>query len=256
MLFIAGLWPFNFTEKNNLAISAAGGLEIARHGTAYAAVPAGKLQGLKQFAIYFDLATSSDEQGSLAKIFGSIISQGDKNFFLAQWKDGIELNIRTDRSMGGMKFGADGVLVKEERRACLIIYDGLKILLYAGGELIRRDNRGPLSFSNWSQDYPLVVGTDAGGRSQWKGTIYELAIYDRALTSDEVKGLSRQSSPSSLSGRNKAGTRDEGVGTSAAERQERKSRQPTADSRQERQSTARQPTIPLCPPLRKGEVEE
>ena len=47
-----------------------------------------------------------------------------------------------------------------------------------------------MSFSNWSQEYPLVVGTDAEGRSQWKGVLYEAAIYDRALTSDEVKRLS------------------------------------------------------------------
>ena len=223
ILFVIGLWPFNFTEKNNAVISSTGGLEIARHGTAYTALPAGKLQDLKQFAILVDLTTTSDGLDSLGKIFGYLISQEAENFFLAQWKDGMELRVRTERNAGGMIFGADGVLKKEERAACLIVYDGLKMHIYKNGKLIRRDNRGPLSFSNWSREYPLVLGTDANGRSQWKGVLYEAAIYDRALTSDEVMRLSSPSSLSGLSGH-------------AAERQERRSRQPITDSRQQQAS--------------------
>ena len=142
LLFIVGLWPFNFTEKNNAVISPTGGLEIARHGTAYTALPAGKLQDLKQFAILIDLTTSSDGLGSLEKIFGYFISQEVENFFLGQWKDGMELHVRTERNVGGMIFGSDGVLKKEERATCLIMYDGLKMHIYKNGKLIRRDNRG------------------------------------------------------------------------------------------------------------------
>ena len=106
---------------------------------------------------------------------------------MAQWKDGLELRVRTERNAAGMIFGADGVLEKEKRAACLIVYDGQKMHLYANGALVRRDNRGSLSFSNWARDYPLVVGTDAGGRSQWKGTIYEIAVFDRDMTPGEVQ---------------------------------------------------------------------
>jgi hypothetical protein len=187
LLFLIGFWPFNFTEKNNAVISPSGGLEIARHGTAYTALAAGKFQDLKQFAIHIDLTTSSDGQDSLAKIFGTFINQGDKNFFVGQWKDGIELHVRTERNPGGMIYGEDGVLEKEKRTSCLIMYDGQKMHLYANGALIRRDNRGSISFGNWSSDYPLVLGTDATGRAQWKGTIYEVAIFDRALSPDEIR---------------------------------------------------------------------
>ena len=219
MLFIAGLWPFNFTEKNEARISPEGGLNIARHGTAYTALPAGKLQGLKQFAIHIDLVTLSDGLDSLEKIFGYLISQEAENFFLAQWKDGLELRVRNERNAAGMIFGADGVFEKDRRTSCLIVYDGQKLSLYKNGTLLRRDTRGPLSFSNWSRDYPLAVGTDAGGRSQWRGTVHEIAVFDRTLTSDEAMRLSGSSS---LSGGKRAGTRDEGVGTSAAGRQGKK----------------------------------
>jgi hypothetical protein len=190
LLFLAGLWPFNFTERNNASFNQEGGLLLARHGTGYTASSAGKLQDLKPFAIRIDLATSSDGQDSLAKIFGSFISQADQNFFLAQWKDGLELRVRTERNAAGMIFGADGVLGKGKRTVCLIIYDGQKMHLYENGQLVRKDNRGPLSFSNWSREYPLVVGSDANGRLQWKGTLFEVAIYDRTLTQNEVLHLS------------------------------------------------------------------
>jgi hypothetical protein len=185
---IFGLWPFNFSEKNEARIRPEGGLSIARHGTAYTSASADKLHDLKQFSIYVDLTTSSDGLGSLEKIFGHFIGQEDENFFLAQWKDGLELRVRTERNAGGMIFGEDGIFKKEERVACLIIYDGLKMHLYKNGSISRRDNRGPLSFSNWDKAYPLVVGTDAGGRSQWRGVLYEVAIYDRAITPAEVQG--------------------------------------------------------------------
>ena len=224
LLILVGLWPFNFTEKNNAVISPTGGLEIARHGTAYTALPAGKLQDLKQFAILIDLTTASDGLDSLGKIFGYLISQEAENFFLAQWKDGMEFRVRTERNAGGMIFGADGILKKEERAECLIIYDGLKMHIYKNGILIRRDNRGPLSFSNWSREYPLVVGTDANGRSQWKGVLYEAAIFDRSLSQEEVKSLS-------------------GLSGHAAERQGKTadSRQPTVDRKKENYEIAAHP---------------
>lgn len=211
-------------------------MEIARHGTAYTALPAGKLQDLKQFAILVDLTTSSDGLDSLGKIFGCLISQEAENFFLAQWKDGMELRVRTERNAGGMIFGTDGVLKKEERAACLIVYDGLKMHIYKNGKLIRRDNRGPLSFSNWSREYPLVLGTDATGRSQWRGNLYEVAIYDRVLTSQEVLLLSDVTK----------GYRLQATG----DRKDKESSDSGADSRQ--QQATRQENPPVSPFMKGG----
>lgn len=189
MLFIAGLWPFNFTEKNNAAISAAGGLEIARHGTAYTALPAGKLQGLKQFAIYLDVTTSSDGLSAFEKIFSYAINQEEMNFLLGQWRDGFIPVLRTEQKLQGIKLGVKDALKKDERTQFLINCDGMRLFLYRDG--IRKNYRevGTLSFSNWNRTYPLVVGTDAVGRAQWQGTIYVIAIYDRALSPKEISAV-------------------------------------------------------------------
>ena len=235
---VAGLWPFNFSEKNEVWISPEGGLNIARHGTAYTALPPVKLQDLKQFAILIDISTSSDGLDSLEKIFGYFISQEAENFFVAQWKDGIELRLRTKKNAGGMIFGEDGVLKKEERATFLIIYDGQKIHLYKNGTLVRKDTRGPLSFGNWDKAYPLVVGTDANGRSQWKGRLFQIAVWDRSLIPEAVADFTKHA----LEG-------DRGAD----------SRQPTVDSQKKSQQSAagsQQPTTiqenPPRSPFMKG----
>ena len=216
MLFLAGLWPFNFNEKNNSVISPSGGLEIARHGTSYTSLPPGKLQDLKQFAIHIDLVTSSDGLNAFEKIFSYAVNQEEMNFLLGQWKGGLLLHLRNEKQIQGIKFGSDDALKKEERTQCLITYDGTKMIFYQDGKVKRYRETGPLNFSNWDGTYPLVVGTDAGGRSQWRGTLYEVAVFDRALTSEEVKRLSSLSGLSGLSGHAAERQGKKGIGLQAS----------------------------------------
>jgi hypothetical protein len=61
--------------------------------------------------------------------------------------------------------------------------------LYENGTIRKTREVGKLSFKAWEDSYPLVMGTDAHGNSQWRGTLYEIAIYDRALAPEEVQGF-------------------------------------------------------------------
>jgi hypothetical protein len=182
-----GLWPLNFTEKNNAVISFEGGLEIARHGTAYTASSAGKLRDLNQFAIHVDVATSSDGLNSFEKIFSYIINQEEMNFLFGQWKDGFLPVLRADQKSNTIKLGVEGALRKGERSRFLLSYDGRKFRLYQDGIIRNSGEVGALTFSNWDRTYPLVVGMDVAGHSQWKGTLYEIAVFDRALSPDEIR---------------------------------------------------------------------
>ena len=82
-------------------------MEIARHGTAYTASSADKLQDLNQFAIYIDLTTSSDGLNAFEKIFSYFVNQEEMNFLLGQWKDGLVLHLRTDKQIKGIKLGSE-----------------------------------------------------------------------------------------------------------------------------------------------------
>ena len=258
MLFIAGLWPFNFTEKNNAVISPAGGLEIARHGTAYTALPAGKLQDLKQFAIYIDLATSSDGLSAFEKIFGYAINQEEMNFLLGQWKDGLVLHSRTEQKSRGSNSGSEEALKKDERTQCLISYDGVKLILYQDGQVKNYRETGPSDFQQLGQDVSAGGGYGCGGKVAVERTIYEAAIYDRALTSGEVRRLSGHVAEHRVENWEwVSGKQEQQAGKGEMPRSSTVAMTADSGSRQ-RQSTARRKDannskqqskkIPLCPP--------
>lgn len=188
-LFI-GLWPFNFITANRASIGRAGGLVLARPGTAYEAQRAEKLHGLRQFSISLDLATASDGLSSFEKIFSLARSQEQMNFIVGQWKDGVVLHIPDPARQAEIHFGEYGVFRIGERTALTIVYDGMQLLLYRDGKRIKARRTGPLSLDRWSREYPIVIGTDAFGRSQWKGTVYEISLWDRALAPGEIQALS------------------------------------------------------------------
>ncbi|MBN1351561.1 VanZ family protein [candidate division KSB1 bacterium] len=43
------------------------------------------------------------------------------------------------------------------------------------------------SFTNWDSDFHLCVGNEATGDRPWEGSIYELAIYSKALTAGQIR---------------------------------------------------------------------
>ena len=48
------------------------------------------------------------------------------------------------------------------------------------------DSPGPLD--NWEEDAQIFIATDPNGEQPWAGELFQLAVYDRALTADQVKG--------------------------------------------------------------------
>ncbi len=186
---LAGLWPFNFVTPNRALIEKEGGLVLERHGTVYVAAHVEKLHGIEQFTIFLDLVTASDGLSAFEKIVSLADSQRDMNFIVGQWKDGVVLHIPDHARQKEIHFGKSGVFKEGVRTRLTLAYDGMNLSLHQDGRPVKVRRTGPLSFSGWSWDYPLVIGTEATGRSQWRGTIYEIAVWDRAMATGEVQGL-------------------------------------------------------------------
>lgn len=51
------------------------------------------------------------------------------------------------------------------------------------------------SWKTWDTHYPLLVGNENTGDRPWLGTIYEVAIFDRVLSQEEIKQFSHSSWP-------------------------------------------------------------
>ena len=63
--------------------------------------------------------------------------------------------------------------------------DGSEVFYIDGAR--DRTNARPGGTGNWVSTYPLVVANEIGGGREWLGELHLIAIYDRALTADEVQ---------------------------------------------------------------------
>ena len=186
IVIIVGLWPFNFFPINLATIDSTGGVNLEPPATVYTSVPSDKLRNLSAFTIAIRLATDSSGLSGYENILGYAATTEDANFILGQWKDGLGLHLRADGRSQEIHFGEYGVLRKGEQTYCLVSYNGENLTFYENGKIRKKWRMGSLKFSEWVNSYPLVIGTDANGRSQWRGTIYEMAIYDRGLSEREI----------------------------------------------------------------------
>lgn len=59
--------------------------------------------------------------------------------------------------------------------------------IYVNGEFTEDDDPdGPGNFTTWSNNYALILGNEADGRSLWQGTIRMAAIHNRALNAEQI----------------------------------------------------------------------
>ncbi|NOT00698.1 MAG: VanZ family protein [Phycisphaerales bacterium] len=126
--------------------------------------------------------------------------------FFLEWMQGltqtrhtgwIDVVVNTAGAGGGAIVAAltyrrrDGwraVFVKWDRRFAIAVINVGNVALMVA--LVRVHTGATLN--NWDDEYPLVLANEATGDRPWHGTIAGLAIYDRALSRDEVADRSRR----------------------------------------------------------------
>jgi hypothetical protein len=114
---------------------------------------------------------------------------------IGQWEDSLVLKLRASGKPKPIHFETEGVLKKGEKGCIAIIFNGEKLLLYHNGEIKNEKKTGPLSFANWDGSYPLVIGSEATGKFPWKGNIYSIKIFERALLPREIERLASPENP-------------------------------------------------------------
>jgi hypothetical protein len=66
-------------------------------------------------------------------------------------------------------------------------YDGQVERLYINGKLNPVMVPGVGSFANWLASHPLNIGNEGDSTRPWFGTIYQAAVYNRALSDAEIQ---------------------------------------------------------------------
>ena len=185
-LFLFGLWPMNFREHNHAASNHRDGLILSPPSTVYSKELPEKLLNLREFTICIDMSSDFSPSKGFGTILSYALDYERINFLVGQWRSGIELRIASDDHARAISFGRKNVFRKGNPSWFSIVYDGNVMFLYQDGKKIAARRTGPLTFSTWNRSYPLVIGSDASGRSSWKGTIRSIAIFNRALQGNEI----------------------------------------------------------------------
>jgi PKD repeat protein len=103
--------------------------------------------------------------------------------------DLYDMRLRTtERSANGMPSFSTPAGTAERRKTHLVFTRGRggRARFIVDGTIVA-ENTIPGDFSTWNPRFPLLLGNETTGDYPWRGYIYLVAIYSRALTLDEAR---------------------------------------------------------------------
>ena len=192
------LWPFEFSWPFSVAPNAVvwlpGTDAVELHGpglirTAGSAKPlhdamvAGAGWTLEVWA-----APGSVDQSGPARIVSNSLDPRLRNFTLGQDGDALVLRLRTTRTNldGKPDLRVADVFHGPKPHHLVVAYDYAAERVYVDGRLVAQTSSRTGGFSNWDPSYPLLLGNEGTGNRPWLGRLFLVALYDRALSSQEV----------------------------------------------------------------------
>ncbi|MGE5192391.1 MAG: LamG-like jellyroll fold domain-containing protein [Deltaproteobacteria bacterium] len=128
------------------------------------------------------------QQKGPARIVTFSSSPYSRNFTLGQEGDHLIFRLRTTKTdlngvapevmLGPISTGAP--------QHVAVTYRPGELSYYRDGALVRRDQRIQGDFSNWSEHH-FLLGDEFSGERQWAGRLEGIAVFNRALSADEVR---------------------------------------------------------------------
>lgn len=194
LLMITLSWPFEFVAMNHVDwIKTSNGIEFVDEGQVVSPRPVNnllkRLRDGEGLTIEVWAATKLAVQEGPARIVSLSSNHYFRNFTLGQEGADLDMRLRTektDRSGVYPHLAVSEVFNSTDTQHIVVTYDFVRQRVYVNGDR-RADEKIPGGgFSNWSLNHQLVIGNEFNGERPWLGRIRLVAIYDRALTEDEV----------------------------------------------------------------------
>ncbi len=203
-LFLVGLWPLNFSPSNNVAwlpdrngLRFPGGDTQARYSAGGIAFTPEPLRAPRRGAaedgslsIELWLKPSLEPSGGLYRIVGLTRDSRTESLIVAQWQAHFIMQV-LEREIAGRpryrEIGLRDFLKAGEPRFITITSDRNGTVLYLDGKPVKRFESVSLVPSPGTiAGQRLQLGNSPDGASAWPGEIYGLAIYDKALSAEQV----------------------------------------------------------------------
>lgn len=188
---VIGLWPFDFSPANAVRWVRPSGLHFGAHGQVYSIVPRDSAQSDPALAsgtpFSIEIWLQADR---VCACVGTILSFYDpsqaKDFRIEQSISDLVVRgyFRDQHNRVGFRsLWLDGALPANRARFLTVTAGPQGASLYLEGMQARTYPYTPGANNLFGR---LVLGHSPEGRSDWLGTVRGLAVYDRALTADEV----------------------------------------------------------------------
>ena len=192
-------------DQNALSCIPGGGLSIDSITVAQNDDPATKIidacMSTNEITIEAWVKPGSDDQGGPARIVTCSIDGSNRNFTFAQDNaipaNGYQVRLRTTATNANGSDprieAANTLIMGEISKLAYTRNEAEEAIFYVNGE--QRDSKAiPGDFSNWVPEHQMAIGHEINmeGERSWLGEIYLIAIYNVALTQDEIQDEARQ----------------------------------------------------------------
>jgi hypothetical protein len=199
LLSVLLLAPFDFRkpsrfEKNNLRwMGEINGIEFSSVSSIHSSSPPQRLHDAlvsgSGLTLEIWAATETVQQGGPARIVSYSIDKAFRNFTLGQERENLIVRLRTvNTDLNGTKHAliVEDVFHSDVPQHIAVTYDFSEQNVYVNGKRRTRASIPSGSFSNWDPSYSLVLGNEATGSRPWLGELFLVAIYNRALSGEEI----------------------------------------------------------------------
>jgi len=190
VIFVAGLWPFNFVPGNRIRWLASGaGLRFDGYGQVYSSVPMsspGGSVGATEATIEL-VFTPSKSYNNASTVF-ALVNQDEVSFAIGQSLTDLFLQGSFTKGAGKRvaKLWIDGVCGHAEELFVTVTLDTRHVDVYLDGQPARSF---PVSTRADNLSGRLFVGHNVKDGGQWSGSVARLAIFEGTLN---AAGISRR----------------------------------------------------------------
>lgn len=199
IILVAGLWPFNFIPKNKVEwLQDKHGVSFYGQGMIVSADVWGKW-GKEQKPLFPDKSITLEimlhpllETSNLPGILTFFDEKIPDLILVGQWRSHLAIRSRTDdqaarkRGKPYQEIGLRNALLKDQDVFITITSNTEGTVIYLNGKLAKSYPHHRLLAGYKEEPTRLILGNSPSGHSYWTGNLLGLAIYNRALTSDQI----------------------------------------------------------------------
>lgn len=200
-IFLVGvlLYPYTFrfpyrVEVNNVKwLSQTNGVEFQNVSSIHSSSPINNLYDAlfsgNGLTVEAWLASKDHQKKEFPRIISFSSDPGFCNFALVQQGRDLIVRLRTTKTdLYGRNPGSviKNIFKSDDPVHIVLTNDFHLERIFVNGRLILQAPSPGGKFSNWEPSYPLVLGNVMTGERTWNGRLFLVAVYKRALSTDEV----------------------------------------------------------------------